>query len=450
MGKGEDIEMKENKVATNHRRSQLSIVNCQLSIIFDRDRWIEIWVTITRNKTRSLLTCFGVFWGILMLVILLGAGAGLKNAVLGETEGVATNSVFFFSDRTSIPYKGFNKGRSWNIRNRDIEAIRRDVEGVDQVAPMIFGASGDKNVVFGVNSGTYQVKGVTPAYFQIEVQNLLYGRLLNEIDERERRKVCTIGESVNDALFHGNDPCGKYIRVNGLYYQVVGVTKSRSQAVNIGGRSDESVFIPFNTLQQSMHLGDIVYFFGVSIFPTEDIGAIITHIKQILFAQNEIAPDDPQAVAVINIAEMFQTFNLLFTGIDVLIWIVGMGTLLAGIIGVSNIMMVTVKERTKEIGVRRALGAKPFDIISQVMSESLLLTAMAGLLGLSAGVFLLDFINRLLLAMPSDEIIIKDPSVNIQIAVIATVILLVCGLLAGLIPAWRAMQIKAIDALRDE
>ncbi len=421
-----------------------------IRMIFDRDRWIEIWVTITRNKTRSLLTCFGVFWGILMLVILLGAGAGLKNAVLGETEGVATNSVFFFSDRTSIPYKGFNKGRSWNIRNRDIEAIRRDVEGVDQVAPMIFGASGDKNVVFGVNSGTYQVKGVTPAYFQIEVQNLLYGRLLNEIDERERRKVCTIGESVNDALFHGNDPCGKYIRVNGLYYQVVGVTKSRSQAVNIGGRSDESVFIPFNTLQQSMHLGDIVYFFGVSIFPTEDIGAIITHIKQILFAQNEIAPDDPQAVAVINIAEMFQTFNLLFTGIDVLIWIVGMGTLLAGIIGVSNIMMVTVKERTKEIGVRRALGAKPFDIISQVMSESLLLTAMAGLLGLSAGVFLLDFINRLLLAMPSDEIIIKEPSVNIQIAVIATVILLVCGLLAGLIPAWRAMQIKAIDALRDE
>lgn len=421
-----------------------------IRMIFDRDRWIEIWVTITRNKTRSLLTCFGVFWGILMLVILLGAGAGLKNAVLGETEGVATNSVFFFSDRTSMPYKGFNKGRSWNIRNRDIEAIRRDVEGVDQVAPMIFGASGDKNVVFGVNSGTYQVKGVTPAYFQIEVQDLLYGRLLNEIDERERRKVCTIGESVNDALFHGNDPCGKYIRVNGLYYQVVGVTKSRSQAVNIGGRSDESVFIPFNTLQQSMHLGDIVYFFGVSIFPSEDIGAIITHIKQILFAQNEIAPDDPQAVAVINIAEMFQTFNLLFTGIDVLIWIVGMGTLLAGIIGVSNIMMVTVKERTKEIGVRRALGAKPFDIISQVMSESLLLTAMAGLLGLSAGVFLLDFINRLLLAMPSDEIIIKDPSVNIQIAVIATVILLVCGLLAGLIPAWRAMQIKAIDALRDE
>lgn len=419
-------------------------------MIFDRDRWIEIWVTITRNKARSLLTCFGVFWGILMLVILLGAGTGLKNAMLEETDGVATNSVFLISDRTSKPYRGFNKGRSWDIRNRDVKAIRHDVEGIDQVAPMIFGASGDKNVVYGENSGSFQVKGAMPAYFHIEVQELLFGRLLNEIDERERRKVCTIGEAVNEVLFHGSDPCGKYIRVNGLYYQVVGVTKSRSQVINIGGRSDESVYIPFSTLQQSMHLGDIVYLLVISIRKTASVEVVVEQSKQILFAQNEIAPDDPQALMVINIAEMFATFELLFTGIDILIWIVGMGTLLAGIIGVSNIMMVTVKERTREIGVRRALGAKPFDIISQVMSESLMLTAMAGLLGLSAGVFLLDFVNRLLVAMPSDEIIIKDPNVHIQTAVVATIILLFCGLLAGLIPAWRAMQIKAIDALRDE
>lgn len=178
--------------------------------------------------------------------------------------------------------------------------------------------------------------------------------------------------------------------------------------------------------------------------------AIIQQAKQIIFQQNEIAPEDPQALGTINIAEMFRTFYLLFMGIDILIWIVGLGTLLAGIIGVSNIMMVTVKERTKEIGVRRALGAKPFDIISQVMSESLMLTAMAGLLGLSTGVFLLDFVNRILTATPSDDIVIKDPSVNIQTAVAATIILLISGLLAGLIPAWRAMQIKAIDALRDE
>ena len=419
-------------------------------LLFDRDRWIEIWVTITRNKVRSLLTCFGVFWGILMLIILLGSGTGLKNAVLGETEGFATNSFFFFTDRTSLPYKGFNKGRSWDLRNRDVASIQREVEGIDQITPLIFGASGDKNVVYGRKSGTYHVKGVAPAYFEIETQDLLFGRLLNQIDERERRKVCTIGEDVNKALFQNGNPCGKYIRVNGLYYQVVGVTRAKSSNISINGRADESVFIPFSTLQQSMHRGDKIDILAASVYPGYDVNAIIAQSKQIVFQQNQIAPDDPQALMVLNFAEMFGTFLNLFLGIDILVWIVGMGTLLAGIIGVSNIMMVTVNERTKEIGVRRALGAKPFDIISQVMSESLMLTAMAGLLGLSCGVFLLDLANRLLLAIPSDNIIMKDPSVNIQIAVAATLVLLFSGLLAGLIPAWRAMQIKAIDALRDE
>ena len=199
-----------------------------------------------------------------------------------------------------------------------------------------------------------------------------------------------------------------------------------------------------------MHLGDEIFLIAASVFPGYDVKGVIEHAKQVIFQQNQIAPDDPQALMVINFAEMFATFFNLFLGIDILVWIVGLGTLLAGIIGVSNIMMVTVKERTKEIGVRRALGAKPFDIISQVMSESLMLTAMAGLLGLCCGVFLLDLVNRLLLAMPSDDIIIKDPSVNIQVAIAATIVLLVSGLMAGLIPAWRAMQIKAIDALRDE
>ncbi len=419
-------------------------------LLIDRDRWIEIWVTITRNKTRSLLTCFGVFWGILMLVLLLGAGTGLKNAVLGETEGFATNSFFFFSDRTSISYKGFNKGREWNLRNRDVTNIQREVEGIDQIAPMIFGASSDKNVVFGQKSGTYHVKGITPAYFGIEAMSPLFGRLLNQIDEHERRKVCVIGEDINKTLFQGGNPCGKYIRVNGLYYQVVGVAKAKSSNISINGRAAESVFIPFSALQQSMHLGDEIFLVAASVLPGYDVNGVIAQAKQIIFQPNNIAPDDPQALMVINFAEMFATFFNLFLGIDILVWIVGLGTLLAGVIGVSNIMMVTVKERTKEIGVRRALGAKPFDIISQVMSESLMLTAMAGLLGLSSGVFLLDLANRLLLAIPSDNIILKDPSVNIQIAVAATIVLLFSGLLAGLIPAWRAMQIKAIDALRDE
>ena len=386
--------------------------------MFDIDRWVEIWVTITRNKTRSLLTCFGVFWGILMLVILLGAGNGMKNAMFSNINGFATNSAFFFSDRTSESYKGFNKGRQWDMRNRDVESIRKQVKDIEAVSPIIW---------------------------------LYYGRLLNEIDEIEKRKVCLIGAKVNEVLFKGSDPCGKYIRVNGIYYQVVGVTKQRASSVNIGGRAEESVFLPFSTMQQTLNQGDIIHFLCVSAKPGYKIDPVITQIKDIVKSQNQISPTDPQAVTVINLAAQFETFNMLFIGIDILIWLVGMGTLLAGIIGVSNIMMVTVKERTREIGVRRALGAKPWNIISQIMSESLLLTALAGLLGLSAGVFLLDLVDKIMSAQPaSNGTMMEHPEVSIQIAVAATVILLFSGLLAGLIPAWRAMQIKAIDAIREE
>ena len=419
--------------------------------MFDADRWVEIWVTITRNKTRSLLTCFGVFWGILMLVVLLGSGNGLKNAIFGFVDGFATNSIFFYTDRTSEPYKGFNKGRWWSMRNRDVENIIREVDAIQDISPILWGETSDKNIVYGQVSGTYNVKGVYPSYFNIETQELHFGRLLNEIDEKERRKVCLIGSQVNDNLFRGADPCGKYIRVNGLYYQVVGVVEQKASGVNIGGRSEESVFLPFSTMQQTLNQGDILHFLCVSAKVGTDMQALIDDIRRIMYAQNEIAPDDPQALGVINIAAQFDTFQLLFTGIDILVWLVGMGTLLAGVIGVSNIMMVTVKERTREIGVRRAIGAKPFDIISQVMSESLVLTAVAGLLGLSAGVFLLDLADRILSAQPAgSDVPLEHPGVDIQTAVAATVVLLLSGLLAGLIPAWRAMQIKAIDAIREE
>lgn len=419
--------------------------------MFDTDRWVEIWVTITRNKTRSLLTCFGVFWGILMLVILLGSGTGLKNAMFSNIRGFATNSVFFYTDRTSEAYKGFNKGRRWDMRNRDVESILREVKGVEHLSPILWGSRSDKNIVYGQLTGTYNVKGVYPDYFHIESQHLVYGRLLNDIDEKEKRKVCLIGTKVNETLFRNADPTGQYIRVNGLYYQIVGVINQLASGVNIGGRSSESVFLPFSTMQQTLNQGDILHFLCVSALPGTDVKKLISDIKQVMYTQNEIAPDDPQALGVVNLAAQFNTFQMLFSGIDILVWLVGMGTLLAGIIGVSNIMMVTVKERTREIGVRRALGAKPFNIISQVMSESLLLTAMAGLLGLSTGVFLLDVVDRILSAQPpGGNTPLLHPGVNIQTAVAAAIVLLFSGMLAGLIPAWRAMQIKAIDAIREE
>jgi putative ABC transport system permease protein len=421
--------------------------------MFDIDRWIEIWVTITRNKTRSLLTCFGVFWGILMLVLLLGSGAGLSNGIMGNFEGFATNSVFIFADRTSEPYKGFNKGRYWNMRNRDIDGIREHVRGVESISPLLMGGRSEKNIVYGQITGTFRVKGVMAEYFNIDKQNLAYGRLINEIDVNEKRKVCVIGTKVNETIFRNEDPCGKYIRVNGIYYQVVGVTNSKSTSININGRTSESVILPFTTLQQTLNQGDVIHMLCASIRREFPVQRVADDISALLKAQNEISPTDPQAVAVINLAAQFATFEMLFTGIEALVWLVGMGTLLAGIIGVSNIMMVTIKERTKEIGVRRALGAKPFNIISQVMSESLLLTSLAGLMGLSLGVFILDVVNRILLAQPPSDnggTFFENPSVSIQTALAATVVLLFSGLLAGLIPAWRAMQIKAIDAIREE
>ncbi len=419
--------------------------------IWDIDRWTEIWVTITRNKTRSFLTGFGVFWGILMLVILLGAGKGLENGIVGNVAGFATNSAFFFSERTGEPYKGYKKGRYWQMRNRDLETIRQRVKGVRYLSPMIMQWGGQNNVARGRKAGTYNVRGVYSEYFNIETQHILAGRLLNEVDMLEKRKVCVIGSIVREVLFtQAEDPIGQYIRVNGIYYQVVGVIKPKPRA-NIGGRTEESVMIPFKTLQQASNQGDKFWFLCATAEDGYPCDKMVDDIKAILKSQNEIAPNDEQAVASFTIAKQFETFQMLFLGIQVLVWLVGMGTLLAGVIGVSNIMMVTVRERTREIGVRRAIGAKPFDIILQIMSESLLLTALAGLLGLTTGVFLLDVVNGAVSQRAeSSDTFFSNPEIHIGAALAATMILLFSGLMAGLIPAWRALQIKAIDAIREE
>ncbi|MDR2968430.1 MAG: ABC transporter permease [Tannerellaceae bacterium] len=426
--------------------------------MFDIDRWQEIWITITRNKTRSLLTGFGVFWGILMLVILLGAGNGFKNGIFKNVEGFSTNSAFFFSERTGEPYKGYKKGRYWQMRNRDLETIRARVQGVRYISPMVMQWSGSNNVVRGIKAGTYNIRGIYSDYFNIETQHLPAGRLLNEIDMREHRKVCVIGDIVRDVLFDADeDPIGQYIRVSGIYYQVVGVVKPKAR-VQIGGRTSESVMVPYTTLQQAANLGDKFWFLCATANDGYPADRMVEDIKDVLRSQNEISPTDEQAVSSFTIAKQFETFNMLFMGINFLVWLVGMGTLLAGVIGVSNIMMVTVRERTNEIGVRRALGAKPLNIISQIMSESLLLTVIAGMMGLCLGVFALDLVGRAMAAGAAEAnananangSFFDVPEIHIGTAVIATVVLLISGLFAGLIPAWRAMQIKAIDAIREE
>ena len=417
--------------------------------MFDLDRFQEIWVTITRNKVRSFLTGFGVFWGIFMLMIMLGAGTGLQRGMLDRLDGFATNSCFFWSDVTSEPYKGFQKGRQWNMRNSDIEILRQSVKELDCLSPMLFGGSSQNNIVYNENYGTFQIKGIFANYNEIERQSVENGRFINELDNIEERKICVIGAKVYEELFPTKeDPIGKYVRIWGIYFQVVGVVSGISD-VNIGGRSAESVFLPFKTLQKVINQGDIIHFLGATAKPNVPVSKMEAKVKEILRMNNSIAPTDERAVGSVNLESQFNIFKYLFLGIAIVIWIVGSGTLIAGIIGVSNIMLVTVKERTKEIGIKRAIGAKPRTIIWQIMWESLVLTALAGILGLCFGVFCLHIADTYWL-QNAENMFFANPMVSFSTAVTSTLILLFFGMLAGMIPAARAMKIKAIDAIQEE
>ena len=423
----------------------------RLRALFDLDRFQEIWITITRNKVRSFLTGFGVFWGIFMLMIMIGSGQGFENGIMKNTEGFSTNSCFIWNDQTSEPYKGFKKGRQWNMHNRDVEAARKNIPEIEVITPMIWGNRSSDNVARNDKAGTYTVKGLYPDYVKVETQRLKYGRFINDLDILNKRKVCVIGTSVHEELFQKDEnPVGSYIRVNGIYYQVIGVASGVSD-VNIGGRASEQVVLPFTTLQQINNQGDIVHFVTAVAKEGVEASYIEERIKEIFRAQNSISPTDLQAVGSFNLSKMFNMWKMLFLGIRILIWIVGLGTLLAGMVGICNIMLVTVKERTREIGVRRALGAKPKVILSQILSESLLLTSIAGILGLCLGVGVMTAVNTALASAPdSESAFFSGTIVPFNAAIASTVVLLFSGLLAGAIPAWRALQIKAIDAIREE
>ena len=416
-------------------------------LLFDIDRWQEIWITIKSNKSRSFLTAFGVFWGIFMLVLMVGAGNALKTGIFSQIEGFATNSVFFMAERTTEPYKGFRKGRVWNMTNSDLPIIRNRVDDLQYMSPVLFGGgNGEKNVVRGDKGGSYLVKGCYPEYDLIEKSKMIYGRYVNDIDIAEKRKVCVIGERVYEVLFHGENPVGKQIRVNGIYFQVIGVARSTS-GVSIGGQTAETVVLPFTTMQQAFNQGNIIHFLAATAKPGVAVRSIQDKITEVLKQQHQISPDDKEAVFSMNIEEQFKMFNNLEIGISLLIWIVGIGTLLAGAVGVSNIMLVTVRERTKEIGIRRALGATPNNIIGQILSESVVLTVLAGIGGIVLGVGLLSAVG---VVLSQGDQFFKDPQISFTMAVGSLIILIVIGMLAGLIPAQRAMMIKPVEAIAEE
>ncbi|NCC10430.1 MAG: ABC transporter permease [Bacteroidia bacterium] len=410
----------------------------------DLDSFEEILLTITRNKTRSLLTAFGVFWGIFMLVALVGGGQGMQGMMKKNFEGFATNSGFLVSQNTGEPYKGFRKGRAWDLEIQDIERLRRSVKGIDVITPST--ARWGMSAVYGDKKYDCSVKGLYPNYAIIETPKITFGRFINEVDIKEARKVCVIGKRVYETLFKkGDNPCGKFIRVNGIYYQIVGVNSSEGN-MNIQGRASESVTLPYTTMQQAFNLGGRIEVICFTARKGVKVSELQPKMEEVIKAAHFIAPTDKQAIMCLNAEAMFSMVDSLFTGIRFLIWMVGIGTLLAGAIGVSNIMMVTVKERTIEIGIRRAIGARPKDILQQILSESIVLTTIAGMCGISFAVLVLQVLEIGVNSSGNDA----HFQVSFWLAISTCALLAALGMLAGLAPAYRAMAIKPIEAIRDE
>ncbi|MBI9068641.1 MAG: ABC transporter permease [Salinivirgaceae bacterium] len=418
--------------------------------MFDIELYKEIWQAITKNKVRSTLTAFGVFWGLFMLVALAGAGNGLENGINKQFEGFATNAAFVWSEPTTVAYKGFKKGRSWSFVNDDMKAILQNTPEIEHLVPRLqgFRQNTPNNTVYKDKYGSFSLNGDYPALAQVEPFEITKGRFLNDMDIRDSRKICVIGPRVEEVLFKkGENPLGKFIRVSGVYFQIVGVFDTNNN-LNFGYDKREAIHIPFTTMQRAFNYGDIVHLFSFTAKKQFSVADIEDKVLSILKKRNDIAPEDISAIGHINIERQFKIMSYLFLGIRILIWVVGLGTLLAGVIGISNIMLVIVKERTKEIGIKRAIGATPYNIIRQIIMESVFLTFTAGYVGLILGILLNEGLGIIL--ANSDNDIFLNPGIDLASGLKALLILVAAGALAGLLPASRAVKVKPIDAIRYE
>ena len=418
--------------------------------MFDLDHWREIGTALAANKLRTALTAFGVFWGILMLMIMLGSGTGLENGVERGFSDSATNSVWIWSQATSMPYRGLPIGRSPQLTDEDALAIRERVAGIGVVAPrtQLGGWRGGNNVTRGDESGAFSVNGDVPDVLRIEPVRITSGRFLNRQDIEERRKVAVIGPRVVEVLFEPDEnPIGDHVRINGVYFKVVGVFKPISPDDQ---QDQETIHVPLTTFQHAFNAPGRVHWFalipqsGVPSSRIED--ATLALLRQ----RHRVHPDDVRAFGHFNLEKEYQEVQGLFAGIRTLVWIVGLGTLAAGVIGVSNIMLVIVRERTHEIGIRRAIGATPAAVMGQIVLEAVLLTSIAGYLGLLAGMALTDFVAGFTPQEPTQETMFMNPAVDLTSAMQALLILIVAGCLAGIIPARRAVATSPVNALRSE
>ena len=415
--------------------------------LFDTDTFREILDSILRNRSRSLLTGFGVFWGVFMLMLLTGGGQGLKDLLVQNFEGFAQNTCIVATSATTKPYKGFKKGRTWDLEYADVNRLKAMVPELETVSPSV--SLWGKSVTRDENTSSRAVvKGARADYSNIETPKIKYGRWINDADNLQERKVCVIGKRVYEELFpEGGSPLGERISIDGSYYTVIGVDWRDSGGISINGRASDAVTIPINQARKAYNLGNTVHLLCFTAKEGITMSDVTPRVREIIARQHYIDPTDEQAMFLLNTQLIFGIVDNLFKGINFLIWLIGLGTLLAGVIGVSNIMMVSVKERTTEIGIRRAIGATPNQILGQIISESIVLTLVAGMIGIVFSVLILSGVE---LAMTTDGVLKAAFQVPFGTAVLAALLLTVLGVLAGLMPALRAMQIKPVDAMRDE
>ncbi|MEO6883706.1 MAG: ABC transporter permease [Bacteroidia bacterium] len=417
--------------------------------MFDLDKWQEILATINKHKLRTLLTAFGVFWGIFMLVLLMGTGKGLQNGVYRDFANLATNSVFVWAEKTSIPYHGLQPGRFIQLTNEDTKALKDNIAEINYIAPRM-SLSGEFSVSRDTKNGSFQVMGTTPDIRQIKAVTIGEGRFLDELDGAQMRKIAVIGPRVAEVLFGIEDPIGKYINIKGSFFKVVGVFKLENTSGGDGRNDAQTIYIPLSTLQRTFNQVNYVDSYAINIKPGISVAVVESKIKAFLELKHDISPDDARAIGSWNAEKEFQNISGLFAGINVFNWIVGIGTIIAGIVGVSNIMLIIVKERTREIGVRKALGATPWSIVGLIIQESIVITSVSGYMGLVCGVGVIQGISFLMDKFNVKSDYFSHPEINFHMAITATIILVVSGSLAGLIPAMKASRINPIEALRTE
>lgn len=419
--------------------------------MFDLDNWKEIYSVLTKNKFRTIMTAFGVFWGIAMLVIMLASGNGLKNGVTGDMKNFSTNSVFLWAQTTSKPYKGFQPGRRPGLTIDDAYAIEDEIPEIEYLAPrnQLGGFMDGNNVSRNNRSGAFNVMGDMPDYFKIDKKDLTVGRLINDLDIQEKRKVAVVGARVHQVLFSPSEnPIGEHIRINGIYFKVIGVCKQGRGKMS--QRDNDAIFIPFSTFTQAFNYGNRVSWFALTVYPQYSAAEVEDKMKTLLAERHSVAPDDKRAFGSFNAKEAFGKMNSAFTVMNFIVWLVGICTLIAGIVGISNIMIVVVKERTQEIGVRRAIGATPYNVISQIMMEATVLCIVAGYTGLVFGIVVVENYHHIFDFFGWTTDYFRNPEIDFGTAVKSLILLIIAGGFAGLIPAMRAVKIKPIEALRTE